>query len=264
MPLATVHLVALAPGAKVTDYAKAISTSVKPYVISRVQRWIIKPEKLSVSKLLDTKWDLMIIVPATEKIIEELLSPKWLSAHWSITTGVPSSLTKDFDQRNQKFLHPNKSDIPPLTGSTTKPKLASSNQALELSPELLSWSKSFPLGAGAMSMLNLLAFLPGPEAHASYLRYGKAFSESIGSKRGGNAKLVGKVVGNYGTRDEDVSGWDEFALAHYPSIAHFVDMLGSEDYQAVNKRERLPSLRDTCILCTSELDGELDFGRAKL
>jgi len=30
-------------------------------------------------------------------------------------------------------------------------------------------------------------------------------------------------------------------------------MLASEDYQAVNKRHRVGSLRDTFILCTSEI-----------
>lgn len=47
------------------------------------------------------------------------------------------------------------------------------------------------------------------------------------------------------------------ALAHYPSLEHFADMLAGEDYQAVNKRFRVGSLRDTCILCTSEIDVEV-------
>ena len=102
-----------------------------------------------------------------------------------------------------------------------------------------------------MSMLNLLAFLP--DKHDSYLTYGKAFAESIGSKRGGNAKLVGNIVDPNQKKGE---GWDEFALAHYPSIMHFADMLASEDYQAVNLKYRVPSLRDTCILCTSEIEIE--------
>lgn len=99
-----------------------------------------------------------------------------------------------------------------------------------------------------MSMLNLLAFKP--DMHASYLKYGKAFGESIGSRRGGNAKLVGNIVDPAQKKGE---GWDEMALAHYPSILHFADMLASEDYQVVNLEFRVPSLRDTCILCTSEI-----------
>lgn len=81
-------------------------------------------------------------------------------------------------------------------------------------------------------MLNLLAFKPGKEAHQSYQKYGKGFAESAGSKRGGQAKIVGKVV--------DDCGWDEIALAHYPSMEHFMDMLGSEDYQEINHKYRLP------------------------
>lgn len=264
MPLATVHLVALADRAKIGDYAKAIFGSIEPYVISRAVRWIIKPEMLSVSVLLDTEWDLLIITPANKQIPEQYLSPKWLSAHWSITAGVPSALTKDFSTRNQALLHPSPSSVPALTGAIGKPKMAGSTQGLELNDELLTWSKSFELGKGAMSMLNLLAFKPGKEAHDSYLRYGKAFAESIGARRGGTAKIVGKVVKDSGTKDEDGDGWDEIALAHYPSIDHFVDMLASEDYQAVNHRERLPALKDTCILCTSELDDDLTEVRAKL
>ncbi|KAK5169008.1 uncharacterized protein LTR77_006317 [Saxophila tyrrhenica] len=246
MPLATVHLVALAKDNTISNYVKALhSSSVKPYVVSRAVRWIIKPEKLSVPELLDTKWDLLIILPASEKMPSQCLDKTSISAHWSITAGVPSSLTKDFHARNQNLLHPNPSSVPALTGSMNKPKMSNSSQGLELAPDLLEWSKSFSLGGGAMSMLNLLAFKPGKEAHDSYLRYGAAFAKSIGSKRGGTAKIVGKVVPEFGSADEDRAGWDEIALAHYPSIGHFVDMLAGEDYQEVNHKDRLPALRDT-------------------
>lgn len=161
-------------------------------------------------------------------------------------------------------------------------------------------------------MLNLLAFWPGKEAHESYLQYGKAFGESIGKRRGGKAKIVGKVVvaaggqatsqeGKGEKADHQDGWWDEVALAHYPSrsspylsfytdmwkpgnqggckkkfkvcanmfvretaIHHFTDMLASEDYQKVNHEFRLPALKDTCILCTTELDPELSIDKARL
>lgn len=97
-------------------------------------------------------------------------------------------------------------------------------------------------------MLNLLAFKPGRKE--DYLKYGAEFARSIGSKRGGNAKIVGSVIHGKG---DDGEGWDEVALAHYPSMSHFADMLASEDYQAVNQKYRVPSLKDTFILCTSEI-----------
>lgn len=268
MPLATVHLLALASNATINAYIRALSSSgIKPLIVSRAVRWIIRPETLSVSTLLDTNWDLLIILPASMPIPPAYLGKDWLSTHWSITAGVPSSLIKDFETKNQSLLHPNSNDVPALTGSLERPKMASSTQGLELDSELLSWSKTFTSGQhGAVSMLNLLAFRPGAEAHASYQRYGQAFAQSIGSRRGGNAKIVGKVVADQGSEGEDREGWDEIALAHYPSIRHFVDMLGAEDYQIVNHQFRLPALRDTCILCTTELDPELmvDKDKAKL
>lgn len=112
-----------------------------------------------------------------------------------------------------------------------------------------------------MSMLNLLSFLPGKKA--SYLKYGAEFSKSIGSRRGGVAKIVGTVVYENENGGEE-ERWDEVALAHYPSIWHFADMLASEDYQAVNQRDRVPSLRDTAILCTSEVGLDEEDVRAKL
>jgi hypothetical protein len=164
---------------------------------------------------------------------------------------VPSRLLKGFEEKNRRLLKPEKGDVPQLTGALDKPRIADSAQDLELSPELQSWISHFGQreGSGAVSMLNLLSFKPGLKSE--YLKYGAEFSRSIGSSRGGEAKIVGSVI--HGKGGEDGEGWDEIALAHYPSIHHFADMLASEDYQAVNKRHRVGSLRDTFILCTSEI-----------
>ncbi|KAF1820518.1 uncharacterized protein K489DRAFT_389974 [Dissoconium aciculare CBS 342.82] len=265
MPLATVHLVALAPQASSASFVKGLaSASIRPLVVSRVKRWIIKPEKLSATRLLSVDWDLLIILPTTATIPEQLRTEQWLTHHWSISAGVPSSIVNGFEQRNQKLLCPPASTVPALTGSLERPRITSSTQGLELTQELLDWSKASSLGGGAVSMLNLLSFKPTPGAHESYLVYGRAFSESIGSRRGGIAKIVGKVVRDQNSPGEDKHGWDEIALAHYPSITHFVDMLASEDYQKVNHASRLPALRDTCILCTSELDTDLGTDVARL
>ena len=242
---------------------------VKPLVTSHVIRWIIRPEKLSTNALLETKWDLLIILPASSALPPAYLGPDWVSHHWSISAGMPSRLQEGFKDRNYRLLHPQKGDVPPISGAAEKAQITKSAQGLELSSELRGWAEGFELGQnGAVSMLNLLAFHPTKEAHESYLRYGAAFAKNIGSKRGGNAKVVGKVIVNSDTgakdESEDREGWDEVALAHYPSIRHFVDMLAAEDYQDVNHKDRLPALRDTCILCTSELSPELTADKAKL
>ncbi len=52
--------------------------------------------------------------------------------------------------------------------------------------------------------------------------------------------------------------WDEFALAHCPSLVHFGEMLAIEDYDKINKQYRIPALKDTCtsILFTNEIEVE--------
>lgn len=107
-------------------------------------------------------------------------------------------------------------------------------------------------------MLNLLAFNPHPNAKSEYQKYGAEFAKSAGKRHGGTAKIVGNVIKGQGKEE----GWDEIALAHYPSLGHFAAMLGSEDYQDANQKYRLGALKDTCILCTMEIgdDGELVGG----
>jgi hypothetical protein len=100
-------------------------------------------------------------------------------------------------------------------------------------------------------MLNLLAFKEGMKKE--YLKYGAEFAKSVGSRRGGNAKIVGTVIHPQDGTSDSGDGWDEIALAHYPSIWHFADMLASQDYQEANHKYRVGSLKDTFILCTSEL-----------
>lgn len=280
MPLCTLHLLALQDtvhNAHSTFLSTVQKADPAPLVISRVIRWIILPTKLSTDPLLarNIHWDFLLILPSTDPLPESL--KKLVQHHWHVAAGIPSRLLSDFHGKNQKLLHPDPSSVPQLTGSLDAPKIADSAQDLELSPELQQWVKDFSSkcgarGHGAVSMLNLLSFKPGMKSQ--YLKYGAAFAGSIGSKRGGDAKLVGTVVNVNGQqkskKEEENQGealWDEIALAHYPTIMHFADMLGSEDYQKVNKEFRVPSLRDTFILCTSEIglhEGEAENVVAKL
>ncbi len=91
------------------------------------------------------------------------------------------------------------------------------------------------------------------------MQYGKAFAEDVGKSRGGVAKIVGKVIEvssspkSGGEKGDNGLEFDEIAIAHYPSILHFADMLQGEDYQKDNHEFRVPALRDTFILCTTEL-----------
>lgn len=263
MPLATIHLLALTKDTTIPSFLSTLkSTGVQPLIISKVIRWIITPTKIDADALLQPKWDILVIILGTDPLPATLT--KSIQTHWHTTTGIPSRLTKDFAQTNDKLIHPPTSSVPPLTGSLSSPHMGNSSQTLELSSDLASWIQSFaqtPTGSKPLSMLNLLAFKPGMKD--SYLVYGKAFAESIGARRGGNAKLVGNVVPSPASQKSTAKAsadgnnkWDEFALASYPSILHFADMLASEDYQSVNLKYRVPALEDTLILCTSELEIE--------
>ncbi|KAH7087482.1 hypothetical protein FB567DRAFT_442987 [Paraphoma chrysanthemicola] len=265
MPLCTLHLLALhptTPNPLHTFLSTLKSSTITPLVISRVIRWIILPTQLSTEHLLarNTRWDILLILPSTEALPPQL--EKLVQHHWCITAGVPSRLVKDFAAKNTRLLRPDASSVPALqnasSGAGSKVDLKESSQALELSTGLESWIHEFTQSGGkeahgAVSMFNLLAFKDGMKEE--YLKYGKAFAERVGSRHGGDAKIVGNVVAQDGQSLGDASGdgWDEIALAHYPSILHFRDMLLSEEYQDVNQRHRVGSLRDTAILMTSEV-----------
>jgi len=251
MPICTVHLLSL--NVPLSQFIGALSKSaITPLTIGRVVRWIITPTIISVDPLLrkDTNWDVLLIMPNTDGLPKAL--SQMVSKEWTVKAGVPSRLLQDFAAKNERLLSPRPGDIPPLTGALDSPQKTDSAQSLELSDELHRWIQMFgeQEGRGAVSMLNLLAFKDGMKGE--YLKYGKAFSESIGRRRGGIAKIVGTVI-DVSSSPNGVKEWDEIALAHYPSIHHFADMLASDDYQEVNHRDRVPALKDTFILCTTEL-----------
>jgi uncharacterized protein (DUF1330 family) len=261
MPLCTLHLLALHPSTPnpLSAFLSTLASSpLKPLVISRVLRWIILPSSLSTEHLLarNISWDLLLILPATSPLPTNLQS--LVQHHWHITAGVPSRLVQDFATTNKNILHPDPTSIPPLSNNNNngKKQTTQSSQDLELSSELNTWIDAFvstgsAQAKGAVSMFNLLAFHPGLKEQ--YLKYGAAFASSVGARHGGNAKIVGNVVSVNGAREKRDGDWDEIALAHYPSIEHFRDMLVSEDYQDANHKFRVGSLRDTCILMTSEI-----------
>ncbi|KAG4432931.1 hypothetical protein IFR05_011577 [Cadophora sp. M221] len=291
MPLCTIHLLSLSVPLQVFLQALS-STSLQPLTISRVIRWIILPTTLSTSPLLaqNIHWDILLILPSPSSTPLPSNLQAQIKHRWSIEAGVPRGLVEGYEGRNRRLLYPEKGDVPGLTGSLDglmdgngkggrNGTMKESSQDLELSPELLSWIEEFSRngaeggrkeGSGAVSMLNLLAFKEGMKEE--YLKYGRAFAEGAGRRRGGVAKIVGSVIKgdkgkgvDEGNGKEKGEGWDEIALAHYPSLWHFADMLASEDYQDANHRFRVGSLRDTCILFTSEVGiEEMRGGKVKL
>ncbi|KAK0111547.1 hypothetical protein ONS95_001900 [Cadophora gregata] len=265
MPICTLHILSLT--SPISKFLQTLSTtSLKPLTTSLIHRWIILPSSLSIAPLLaqNIHWDILLILPSPSDTRLPASLQDLIQHQWTIEVGIPSRILKGYEAKNSRLLNPRKEDLPALSkrledlrnGKGKGGELKESSQDLELSPELLAWIKNFTSSGtrestGAVSMLNLLAFKPGMKE--SYLKYGKAFAESAGSSKGGDAKIVGSVIQGGDGGKEKGEGWDEVALAHYPSLWHFADMLASEEYQDVNRRYRVGSLRDTCILFTSEV-----------
>jgi hypothetical protein len=253
MPVCELFLISLKANVSISQLLAALKAhSIVPLVQSRVVRWIILPTTTSTVPLLakNHHWDLLLILQPGQSDLP-VSAESLIEASWTCSCGIPSRLTNSFKEKNQELLHP----APGTISSARVPTPNSdSTQPLGLTTELASWISSLPPSERShpISMLNLLSFHPSESAREAYKRYGSEFASKIGSRHGGDAKLVGHVVG----RDGKSNGWDEVALAHYPSLEHFAAMIGSADYQAVNQAERLGALKDTFILCTMEIDSD--------
>lgn len=203
MPVCTVQLLSL--DVRLSKFITALrKTPIKPLTIARVVRWIVKPTTLSSEPLLNQRWDVLLILPVNTSEPPPELHPM-IRHSWSIQAGIPSKLISSYDDTNSKLLHPTPKDVPVLTTPTSELKYAESTQALELTQEFNGWVQNDEGPQGAVSMLNLLSFKPGKKEQ--YLNYGKAFAESAGRRRGGVAKLVGKVVPD--TCSDGCKEWDE-------------------------------------------------------
>lgn len=205
MPICTINLITLDTG--ILDFLQSLEQAhIKPLIIARIVRWIIKPNKLSMKALLNQEppWDLLLIQEGPPTPWPQSLH-SMVQARWSIQAGIPASVTRGFQSRNALLLNPNLSDVPPLPQPLSTPRKPGSAQLLELDEELHRWISDGAGPKGAVSMLNLLAFHPGKQSQ--YLKYGKAFAESVGRRRGGLAKLVGKIIP--GSCSDGCDGWDE-------------------------------------------------------
>lgn len=109
---------------------------------------------------------------------------------------------------------------------------------------------------GPISMLNLLKFkdfaeypdgrdsgLSGKEA---YMRYGDLVAEQV-AKLGGDFKFAGNanalVIG-----DGELE-WDLIVVAQYPSVAAFIEMLNSPEYQEIHVHREAGLAHQLLVQC---------------
>ena len=111
------------------------------------------------------------------------------------------------------------------------------------------------LDEGPVVMLNLMRFrersLDGDgSGWDAYLRY-SALTVPMIKARGGTLIWTGdaKIV----ALGEEARGeWDYVALVRYPSIAAFLDMMTSKDYEETCDPHRINGCADHMIICTRE------------
>ena len=205
MPVCTVFLLSL--DCSIPEFLHTLkSITLKPLTVARVVRWIVQPTRLSKNDLLNVSsaWDLLLILPDALRSLPNPLESLVRRA-WMIQSGIPSKILQSYGDNNNDLLMPRASQIPPSTSSTANLRKAESTQDLELTDELNEYIQLDQCPSGAVSMLNLLAFRPG--RREQYMKYGKAFSDSAGSRRGGVAKLVGKIVPS--SCSDGCNEWDE-------------------------------------------------------
>jgi uncharacterized protein (DUF1330 family) len=116
---------------------------------------------------------------------------------------------------------------------------------------------------GPIVMVNLMRFhdrsLDGDgSGWDAYLRYSALTVPMIKARGGtllwtGNAKAV--ALGR-----QDGNKWDYLALVYYPSLAAFVDMMTSADYENLSDRHRRNGCAEHVIIATSEAYSKFKIG----
>jgi uncharacterized protein (DUF1330 family) len=116
---------------------------------------------------------------------------------------------------------------------------------------------------GPVVMVNLMRFydrsLDGDgSGWNAYLRY-SALTVPMIKARGGTLLWTGdaKAVA-LGPQDGNV--WDYLALVYYPSVAAFVDMMTSEDYETKSDPHRRNGCAEHVIICTKEAYSKFKMG----
>jgi hypothetical protein len=108
---------------------------------------------------------------------------------------------------------------------------------------------------GPIVMVNLMRFrkrsLDGDgSGWDAYLRY-SALTVPMIKARGGTLLWTGDAEAVALGR-EDGNQWDYLALVYYPSVAAFIDMMTSEDYETRCDPHRINGCEEHVIICTKE------------
>ena len=115
-------------------------------------------------------------------------------------------------------------------------------------------------GEGPVVMVNLMRFrersLDGDgSGWDAYLRY-SALTVPMIKARGGTLLWTGDAEA-VALGSQDGNRWDYLALVYYPSVAAFIDMMTSADYETRCDPHRRNGCEDHVIICTREAYSKL-------
>jgi len=171
MPLLTLHLLSLSGKVTRETFLQHLLDDKKIEVIvaSLPRYWVVKPEKDDVSFLVNTRWDLMVLLKSYDGEIPLGNRPE-VVREYKVMVGVPSKLLSKYPQTNKELL--DKAPSVPLTGSLDSYRAPESSQDLELSPDLYEYMGELMQDhSGPVTMLNLLHFKSNGKS--SYYEYGQ-------------------------------------------------------------------------------------------
>jgi len=117
--------------------------------------------------------------------------------------------------------------------------------------------------AGPIVMVNLMRFrarsLDGDgSGWDAYLRY-SALTVPMIKARGGTLLWTGDAKA-VALGAEEGNRWDYLALVYYPSVAAFIDMMTSADYESTCDFHRRNGCEDHVIICTREAYSKFKIG----
>lgn len=228
-----------------------------------VRRPVIVATQIDHVKINRTAWDLVLIFkqdPSSKSSISLSTLPD-VASEYSVSIGIPSRILDKYAARTAELNEQARTtgaldvdEIARAPARSVENYVPKTSQNLEFSSELVDLIEELnELGVGdgladargPVQQLNLLSFKQSKEDKERYYKYGQAFAD-VAKPFGGEPKVLASVVGE--------SAWDEVSLVNYSSITHFAAMAASESYQSINRPFRLPSLNDTTIICTQEVD----------
>ena len=172
MPLLTLHLLSLNGNATREDVLLQLSQerqAVETVVASIPRYWVIKPEKDDESTLINTRWDLLLLLKTPDGVLPSSIKSKTVR-EYKVSVGIPSKLLAKYPETNKQLLQ--QAASVPLTGALDNYKAPETSQNLELSPDLYQYMNEMVRDhPGPVTMLNLLHFKP--DGKSSYYEYGQ-------------------------------------------------------------------------------------------